>query len=177
MRRMFMIAVTLMLVLGGVVAVSSWAADEPMTKTQGDALRSRSQGGDDIFRIDPATNALTPVHVGQGGSTCLVAQDDAVWVSNDNSGTVTRIDPATNQIAAVIRVGNGPADGAVGPDGLVWVPNLRDGTVSRIDPADNLVVDTIPVVAGPFVLRSAYGDVWIGDFAGTTVWRLHVPPR
>src|SRR5438067_315318 len=38
MRRVFMTAVVLTLVLGGVVAVSSWAADEPMTKTQGDAI-------------------------------------------------------------------------------------------------------------------------------------------
>jgi protein-disulfide isomerase len=33
-----MTAVALTLVLGGVVAASSWAADEPMTKTQGDAI-------------------------------------------------------------------------------------------------------------------------------------------
>src|SRR5438094_330938 len=39
MRRVFMTAVVLTLVLGGVVAVSSWAADEPMTKTQGDAIQ------------------------------------------------------------------------------------------------------------------------------------------
>src|SRR5207248_529221 len=38
MRRVFMTAVALTLVLGGVAAVSSWAADEPMTKTQGDAI-------------------------------------------------------------------------------------------------------------------------------------------
>ena len=38
MRRVFVTALALTLVLAGVAVVSSWAADEPMTKTQGDAI-------------------------------------------------------------------------------------------------------------------------------------------
>jgi len=56
---------------------------------------------------------------------------------------------------------------------LEWIPNLLDNTVSRIDPATNTVVDTIPVGSRPFVLRVAFGDVWVASFGANDVWRLH----
>ena len=47
-----------------------------------------------------------------------------------------------------------------------------DGTITRIDPAANAVVDTIPLIGGPFVARTAFGSVWVGDFKGSQLWRL-----
>jgi YVTN family beta-propeller protein len=89
------------------------------------------------------------------------------------AGTVTRIDPKTNAIVATTKVGAGPSDGARGPDGLEWIPNNGDGTISRIDPATDKVVDTITVGPSPFVLRTAFGDVWVGEFNGSQLWRIH----
>jgi hypothetical protein len=53
-------------------------------------------------------------------------------------------------------------------------PEPYDPTISRIDPVTNTVVDTITTVPRPFVVRTAIGEVWSGDFAGTKVWRFHV---
>ncbi len=85
---------------------------------------------------------------------------------------MTHIDVSTGSIVAVIKVGKAPADGTRGPDGLEWIPNLGDGTISRIDPATDKVVDTIPVVASPFVARTYFGSVWVGDFNGSQLWRI-----
>ena len=137
------------------------------------AIWVASQNTDDIYRIDPATNAVTTVHIGHGSELCVDVHDDGVWVSDDVAGTVTRIDPKTYAIVATTKVGRGPADGARGPDGLEWIPNLTDGTISRIDPATNDVVDTVSVGPSPFVVRSAFGDMWVGEFQGTQLWRIH----
>ena len=114
----------------------------------------------------------TTVHIGHGSELCVDAHDDGVWISEDVAGTVTRIDPKTYAIVATTKVGKGPADGARGPDGLEWIPNTTDGTISRIDPATNEVVDTITVGPTPFVVRSAFGDIWVGEFQGSQLWRI-----
>jgi hypothetical protein len=75
-------------------------------------------------------------------------------------------------VVATIPVGNRPADGTRGPDGLEWIPNLGDGTITRIDPATDKVVDTLSGPGHPFVMRTAFGSVWVGDFQGTQVWRF-----
>ena len=61
----------------------------------------------------------------------------ALWVSSEESGTVTRIDPRSGAVVSAITVGNGPSALAVG-EGAVWVVNRHDGTLSRIDPARNV---------------------------------------
>jgi YVTN family beta-propeller protein len=73
-----------------------------------------------------------------------------------------------------VEVGSQPVDGAIGPDGLVWIPNRDDNTVSRIDPATNAVVDTTRLGPTPFVLNTAFGDVWAPSWGGRDVWRLHI---
>jgi streptogramin lyase len=84
---------------------------------------------------------------------------------------VTRIDPHTYAVVATTKACSGPSDGARGPDGLEWIPCNGDGTIVRIDPATNAVVDTLPAVTKPFVVRSAFGAMWAGDFGGATLWR------
>jgi YVTN family beta-propeller protein len=116
---------------------------------------------------------VTVVHIGNGSELCVDAHDDGVWVSDDLAGTVTRVDPQTNEVVATVAVGKGPSDGVRGPDGLEWIPNNGDGTISRIDPATNKVVDTIKVGPSPFVVRSAFGDIWVGEFKGSRLWRIH----
>ena len=73
---------------------------------------------------------------------------------------------------STVSVGSAPADGVRGPDGREWIPNQGSSNITRIDPATNAVVDTIPVGPIPFVVRSAFGDVWVGEFKGQRVWRI-----
>jgi len=124
-----------------------------------------------IIRINPKTNVATPLQIGNDSELCVDPHEDGIWVSDDASGTVTHLDPEGKKIAT-IRVGKAPSDGTRGPDGLEWIPNIGDGTITRIDPATDTVVDTIPLIGGPFVARSAFGSVWVGDFKGSQLWRL-----
>jgi YVTN family beta-propeller protein len=139
---------------------------------------SNQQSGT-VSRLNPKKRKVVKTIRVAGSPTCIRAGAGAIWVGSQSTddvfriaGTVTRIDPATGAIVATTKVGARPSDGTRGPDGLEWIPNLGDGTITRIDPATDKVVDTIPVVAGPFVARSFFGSVWVGDFRGTQVWRL-----
>ena len=131
-----------------------------------------SQTGSKIFRINPATNAVTPIRIGKHGSLCVDVHRDGVFVSNTADDSVTKLDPATNTIVSTVKVGQGPADGERGPDGLEWIPNQRDGTVSLIDPSTNKVVGTVHVGGLPFVVRRAFGSMWVDDFKGRSLSRF-----
>ena len=51
------------------------------------------QSGNDIYRIDPATNRVTAIPIGKYSELCVDPHDDGVWVSNDIDGSVSRVDP------------------------------------------------------------------------------------
>jgi streptogramin lyase len=129
------------------------------------------QNADFVFRVDPKTNKGVQIPIGHGSELCVDPHPDGVWVSDDVAGSVTHI-AVDGTVLATIKVGTRPGDGTRGPDGLEWVPNLGDGTLTRIDPKTDTVVDTIPLVGSPFVARTAFGSVWIGDFRGTQLWRV-----
>ena len=50
--------------------------------------------------------------------------------------------------------------------------NRGPGTISVIDPATNTVVHTVQIGGHPFVVRAAFGDLWAGDFGGSTIKRI-----
>ena len=131
-----------------------------------------SNGNQEIYRIDPTTNHVTAVSVGRDSPTWIEATDTAVWAASGPTNSVVRIDPATNRVVTVVPVGTFPVDGVVGPDGFVWIPNQGANSVSRIDPATNTVVDTVRVGPTPFVARRGFGDMWVSNFGGFSVWRL-----
>lgn len=131
-----------------------------------------STQGTELFRIDPSTNRFLRIDTGVGGPAWLASSDEYVWAAAPD-GSVTRISTAANAVDGVTQLGPGavPVDGTVGPDGLVWIPVLNQGRIVRIDPA-GAVVDEFPTAKGPFVLTLAFGDIWVPDYAGRSVWRL-----
>jgi streptogramin lyase len=131
-----------------------------------------SQGGDFIFRIDPATNRVTRVRVGHNGELCVDVNRTGVWVSDSAHRSVTRLDPRTNTVVATVPVPGSPADGVRGPDGLEWIPLQGSDKIARIDAATNRLVDTVRVHGFLFVVRSAFGSLWAGDFQGSTLYRI-----
>jgi YVTN family beta-propeller protein len=67
-----------------------------------------SQGSDQIYRIDPETNAVTPITIGKGGSVCVDPHDDGVWVSNEVAGSVSKLDPKTDRVLGTVKAGSAP---------------------------------------------------------------------
>lgn len=120
--------------------------------------------GNFVGRVDPQTGEIvSTVTVQEPGAIAL--SDDAVWVTNTQSASITRIDPDTGDIAAVIELQSGATPTAVSVSNeAVWVGSDSDATVFRIDPSTNSVVEAIvrPQGAGQIV-----GDIVVD---GTSVW-------
>jgi len=59
------------------------------------------------------------IPVGEG-PTAVAASDDAIWVLNARSRTISRIDPETDTVVATIPVNGTPSAIASG-EGKIWV--------------------------------------------------------
>jgi streptogramin lyase len=64
------------------------------------------------------------------GHVALVAGSGAVWVANEDNGTVVRVDPAEEVVSRTYDVGGRPSGLALGA-GAVWVAS--DAGIARID--------------------------------------------
>jgi YVTN family beta-propeller protein len=119
-----------------------------------------------VQRFQPETFEQGPLGTPTGVGlrpTAIAAGEDAVWVANTGSDTVTRIALRTAGAAPTteqIRVGDAPVALAVGA-GAVWVANAGDRTVSRIDVAKGEVVETIRVGNAPAGVAFGDGVVWV----------------
>ena len=121
--------------------------------------------------VDPGTGkAVASVPVGSG-PVRVAAGAGALWVANQNAGTVSRIDPATKAAVQTIEVGSGPAGIAVG-NGSVWVANASDGTLSRINADTNTEVQTIKGLQGPRGVAYGEGSVWVATLDNRSVTRV-----
>jgi DNA-binding SARP family transcriptional activator/DNA-binding beta-propeller fold protein YncE len=95
-----------------------------------------------VARVDPRTNAVTPIPISTRGGTAapspigVAATSRAVWVLNANTGTVSVIDAEHGGVTDTIEIGIDRAPRSIAAAGTaVWVANA-DGTVARIDAAD-----------------------------------------
>ena len=83
-----------------------------------------------LERIDPRTGDGTLVSVG-GSPIGLALRDDAIWVANRSSSTVSRVGLETLDVTHEVAVPNNPYEVALdGED--VWVSTLTDGTLTRV---------------------------------------------
>jgi DNA-binding beta-propeller fold protein YncE len=124
----------------------------------------------EVFRVDPATLAVTRVPVGVRAPGWFVAGAKDVWVVTSED-SVVHIDPVTNQVVTTVPVPGVPVEGASAPDGLLWIPSKQSNTVTRIDPKTNRVVGTLPAGPGAYVAHRAFGSMWVTSYAGADVRR------
>ena len=123
-----------------------------------------------LTAVSPSDSSASTLELG-GSLAGLAAGDDAIWVADQDSGSVIRVDAATGTTVDRIRVGNGPDAVAFGA-GSAWVANAADGTVSRIDGRRERVTATIPAGASPAALTFGAGSLWVADEQSGTVTRI-----
>jgi YVTN family beta-propeller protein len=110
------------------------------------------------------------VTVGKGPSGLAYA-DGAVWVTNQDAGTISRIDARSNQLIDTIDAGDAPS-GIVAAGGSVWVTDTLDSTVSRVDTTRDAVAATISIGGGPGAIAVMDGAVWVSGERNGSLWRI-----
>ena len=108
--------------------------------------------------------------IGNGGYGIAVDQD-AVWVANGGSNSVTRIRKSDDVVTAVMTGFSNPTGIAVDA-ASVWVVNTNGNSVSRIDKATGTLVATIPVGTSPFGVSLDQNSVWVVNYGSNTVSRV-----
>jgi streptogramin lyase len=88
------------------------------------------------------------------------ADDTAIWLQDDDAGTLTRIDPKTNHIVATITTAAGFGEVAIGA-GAVWAINNPNSIVLRIDPYTNKVVAKIHLPPPYCCIGTSPRAVWV----------------
>ena len=130
-----------------------------------------SPDGNAVYRIDPATQAITQaIGVGAGPDGIAWADGD-VWVANSSDGTVSRIDSVTGQVVQTIGAGSEPTGVAAGL-GAVWVTDPVGSTVSRIDPSSGQLTQTIALTSPPYAIALGAGSIWVTSPADDSVTRI-----
>jgi DNA-binding SARP family transcriptional activator/ABC-type branched-subunit amino acid transport system substrate-binding protein len=120
-----------------------------------------------LARIDPRTNRITtriPLPAGELDGIAIGA--GAVWVADEQDGTVWRVVPGPHPVTRTISVGIGVVSLSFG-DGALWAANPFLGTISRIDPV-TYAVRTVDVGGTPQALAVGSGGVWTSVNAPAT---------
>jgi YVTN family beta-propeller protein len=128
-----------------------------------------------VRRIDAATNAVVAT-ADIGGAPSWFADDGAsnLVVAERGGGKVVSLDPATGVAGAPIAGWNEPLDGTVF-QGTAWIPEgsgRRVGVFEVGGTGAEVVRYGLPGAVSPFVAEPGFGDVWVLDFGGTTIWRI-----
>jgi virginiamycin B lyase len=115
-----------------------------------------------VVRVDP-TDGSTEATVETGfGSRFMAVGDDAVWVMNQDDGTVSRIDPETDSVVAAVQASEGriPGGDIAFGDGAVWV-RTESELATAVDPETNEVTRVLGPAAGSGSIAVTDGAVWL----------------
>ena len=83
-------------------------------------IRSVWVTGDDVFRIDSATNLITDTIEGGSRLLGIAIGRGSVWVADRVTSSVNRIDPAANQVTQTIEIPGGCGCSVAVGAGSVW---------------------------------------------------------
>jgi YVTN family beta-propeller protein len=137
----------------------------------GGSVWATSPEGHTVYRLDPATRAITraiPVGAGADG----IAYDNGdMWVANALDGTVSRIDSTTGQVVQTTGAGSEPTGVAAGL-GAVWVTDQLGSAIYRIDPSSGWLTRTISLASAPYGIAAGAGSLWVTSPATDTVTRI-----
>lgn len=127
---------------------------------------------DTLLKIPPADPTTSQAIKVGDGPRFLAIGEDAVWVMDQGSGSVTRVD-ASGAVVATIKVSDVPIRGgdiAVG-GGYVWVRTEQDLLV-RIDPTTDMVNARFGPPSGSGSVAADDAALWVTAHDVESVWRL-----
>jgi len=164
-----------------------WVTSHVLRDSDSDALRNA--GDRTLTRVDPSTGKA--VVVGGGLAPCGLTADPSgdVWVadcyppSTGSRDNVTRVDATTLDFERTypVRGGDGFYRGLAFGDGSLWVSKVAEGDVPnddfviRVDPRTGTkkTIHLPTAVTAALAWSEGYGDLWINDFDGGSITRLH----
>ncbi|MGY1804840.1 hypothetical protein ACI78T_16280 [Blastococcus sp. SYSU D00922] len=126
-----------------------------------------------VVRVDPADGSTQATVETGFGSRFMAVGDDAVWVMNQDDGTVSRVDPETDEVAATIQVSDGriPGGDIAFGDGAVWV-RTESELATAVDPGTDEVVRVLGPAAGSGSIAVTDGAVWLTAHDAFVVQRV-----
>jgi YVTN family beta-propeller protein len=126
-----------------------------------------------VVRVDPADGSVEATVETGSGSRFMTVGEDAVWVINQDDGTVSRIDPETDTVVATIQVSQGriPGGDIAAGDGAVWV-RTESELATAIDVATGEVVRVLGPATGSGSIAVTPGAVWITAHDVLEVYRI-----
>jgi len=140
-----------------------------------DAIWVASAGRDEIYRIDPTTNAVKDTISLHARPRLIASGEGSIWALHLRDGTISRIDGRSGKVVAEISAEAVDNDGDITVGGgFVWVAT-RIMPVIKIDPKSNSHVANYKAPPGTIMGRRVrYGDgsLWV---SGGTIFRIAVP--
>jgi virginiamycin B lyase len=126
-----------------------------------------------VVRVDPSDGSTQATVETGSGSRFMTVGEDAVWVINQDDGTVSRIDPETDAVVATVRVSDGriPGGDIAAGDGAVWVRTATE-LATAIDVATDEVVRVLGPATGSGSIAVTPGAVWITAHDVREVYRV-----
>jgi len=137
-------------------------------------------GSDEIYRIDPASDAVTasvPVGATGSGPGGVAVGAGAIWVPVAVPGTLWGINPETNKVTSRIPL-DGPLRGSLSVSaahGKVWIAccgesgtgaSASGGRLLQVDPRRERVVADIALPASPVAVAADASGAWVATAGG-----------
>ena len=128
-----------------------------------------------LRRIDPMANKVIATVEGSGAPTWFADDADSnLLIAERGLGKVLIVDAAGGVLTNPTAGWREPLDGTVFA-GRAWIPDGSGRVLGVIDlasPDASPVRYALPGAVNPFVAEPAFGDVWVLDFSGRTIWRV-----
>jgi len=128
--------------------------------------------GNELTRIDPATNEAVSTQRMPGGPCGMLVVDDELWIETPNAGAIVRFDPERGEVIDRIRVPGGVFGLTSTPSGL-WGISGEGEQVVEIDPGSGKILGRVDVDGPLGQVVFAREQLWIAA-AGTIV---RIDPR
>lgn len=135
-------------------------------------------GGNHVYRVDPATNAVTAVVLPDafGGFRAPAVGEGAVWVASAAAGRIYRVDPEQNHVTLQIRAKMWDSEGSIAiAFGSLWAVvsfDKPERTLARFDAQTGKLLAQIALPAGGAGIAAADGAIWVTSPMQGEVFRV-----